>query len=61
MKKTTLEEKLAIRDGIECGKSYQEIADALGLTHRVVLKWGQKVKKKCLFMSCYGSRKVWLT
>jgi DNA-binding NarL/FixJ family response regulator len=46
MKKTTLEEKAAITSGINCGKSYQQIADELHLTKRVVLKWGQKVKKK---------------
>jgi DNA-binding NarL/FixJ family response regulator len=55
MKMTTLEEKAAIAAGIKCGKSYQQIADELHLTKRVVLKWGRKVKKKCLIMSCYGS------
>ena len=55
MKTTTLEEKAAIAAGIKCGKSYKQIADELHLTRRVVLKWGQKVKKKCLIMPCYGS------
>jgi hypothetical protein len=57
MKKTTLEEKLAIRSGIECGKSYQQIADSLGLTRRVVLKWGQKVKKNASLCPVMGRAK----
>lgn len=46
MKKTTVAEKLAISNGIKWGKSYEQIAEELHLTKRVVQKWGQKVKKK---------------
>jgi transposase len=55
MKKTTVEEKLAISHGVKWGKSYEQIAAELHLTKRVVQKWGQKVKKKCAIEFCYGS------
>ena len=46
MRKTTLEEKSAIACGIEAGKTYEQLAAELHLSKRVVLKWGQHIKKK---------------
>jgi DNA invertase Pin-like site-specific DNA recombinase len=45
MKKTSLEAIHAIEQSVSEGKSYSEIAEALSLSHRVVRKWGQIIKK----------------
>jgi hypothetical protein len=46
MAKTTLFEKESIRSGLVAGKSYQQLSEELGLSKRVVRKWGQVLKKK---------------
>ena len=48
MKKTSLQERKAIEEGLSAGKSYAEIAASQSLTLRVVRKWGQMIKKGVL-------------
>jgi transposase-like protein len=45
MKKTSLQNIHAIEQGLKDGKSYEQIAQELNLTPRVVRKWGQVIKK----------------
>ncbi len=48
MKKTSLQERKAIEDGLSQGKSYACIAEEQSLSLRVVRKWGQIIKKRVL-------------
>lgn len=45
MKKTSLQERKAIEEGLSQGKSYDCLAQEHSLTLRVVRKWGQIIKK----------------
>ena len=48
MKKTILQDIKKIEEGLSSGKSYEQIAQDLSLSLRVVRKWGQLIKKGVL-------------
>ena len=45
MKKTSLQDRKAIEEGLKDGKSYALIANEQSMSLRVVRKWGQIIKK----------------
>jgi len=50
MKKITLEDKMAIKDLVGQGKTYEEISKLLSLSFHVVRKWGRIIKKKDVYL-----------